>query len=76
MKAADIGITRYIKESTQDFENGLASFLMALLNRLVTINLQTLISMLPIVDSDLYLNDFALVFVVPNDRLNKLVVSL
>lgn len=49
MKAADIRITGYIEGSIQEFENSLASFLMALLYGLVTIDLQVMVRMPPVV---------------------------
>jgi hypothetical protein len=48
---------------------------MALLDRLITINLKTVIRVPPLVDLNPYLDDFALFFQVLDDRLNKFVVS-
>lgn len=62
IEAADIRITGYAKGSCQDFEHGLASFFMALLNGLITIDLQVMIRILSAVDLNPYLDDFPLAF--------------
>ena len=48
---------------------------MALLDRLIGINLQMVIKVPPLVDLNSYLDDFALLFQVLDDRLNKFVVG-